>query len=316
MSRWKSAYDSQHVTQSAQNVLTALESITLEGMSEENLAEYFRLLKILKVLATRLAKLDPELLALNSWSTFSNHLNQARSEIIAFGQNRNVSHLHNANSNVDQVVTVLKPFDTGSVVEEFKSVADANAVFQEKLLDELERVRARGEEIHKQLDSLSDAVVQGKVRLEENNQIIQQQKARLDQSIAEFQKQFSDAQEKRTNDFADALKANSHDFSQQGEAFEVEFSQDAARRKQEYENFFEVARQQSDDHLKFIQRRQDEVDKIFGAIGTTAFAGNFKTTADAEADAANLLRWIALGLMAAMILLGGYAFYYSIGGSR
>jgi rubrerythrin len=198
-------------------------------------------------------------------------------------------------------------------VEEFKSVADSNAVFQQKIIEELERVRATGGVIKKELNSLSGAIAQGKTRLDENNQTIQQQKVRLDQSIAEFQKQFSEAQEKRTKDFADSLKKNSDEFTTQEKRHETEFKDTAAKRKIEYEAFFEDARKQSNAHLDFLQKREAEVNKIFGAIGTTAFAGNFKTTADTEASSANLWRWIALSLMAAMIVVGGYAFYYSIG---
>jgi rubrerythrin len=313
MSRWKTSYDSQQLIQCAQNALTALESIKVEGMSQPDLAEYSRLLKILKVLATRFSKLDPELLSLNAWSNFPSWLNEARNQIITFGQNRGVGHLQNANNNVDQIINVLKPLDTGSLVEEFKSVADANAIFQQKIVQELESVRARGEEIKKQLNSLSEAIAQGKTRLDENNQTIQQQKARLDQAITEFQKQFSDAQEKRTKDFADSIKKNSDEFTAQEKKHDTEFRDTSAQRKKEYEAFFEDARKQSNAHLDFLQKREAEVNKIFGAIGTTAFAGNFKTTADSEASAANLWRWIALCLMAAMIAVGGYAFYYSIG---
>src|ERR1700690_350646 len=100
MSRWKTSYDSQQLIQCAQNALTALESIKVEGMSQADLAEYSRLLKILKVLVTRFSKLDPELLSLNAWSNFPSWLNEARSQIMTFGQNRGIGHLQNANNNV------------------------------------------------------------------------------------------------------------------------------------------------------------------------------------------------------------------------
>lgn len=313
MSRWKSGYDSHQPTHSAQRAITALESIPLEGMSESDLAEYSRLLKVLKVLLTRLAKLDPELMVLNSWEGFPSYLSQAQNEIVAFGQNRNIGHLHNANANVDHVLSALKPLDTGSVVEEFKSVADANAVFQQKIIGELERVKGRGEEISRQLDSQSAAIALGKARLDENNQIIQQQKARLDQSIAEFQKQFSDAQERRTNEFADVLRSIRDEFLVQAKQFETRFGEEAALRQDAYRSHFEALRRRGDDHLKFLQEREQEVNKIFGAIGATAFAGNFKTTADNEARAADNWRLIALLLMSAMIVVASVAFFYSMG---
>ncbi len=269
-------------------------------------------MKVLKVLAARFSKLDPEFFNVNAWGNFSSWLNSALGNINNFIQNRSVGHLQNANGVLDNILDVLKPLDVGPTAEEFKSIADANAIFQQKIVEELKSVEARGKEIKAQLDLLSNAITQAKARLEENNQVIQQQKTRLDQSITEYQKQFSEAQEKRTKEFADALKKNSDEFSKQSKTFENQNSEAAARQKKEYEKFFEDARRQSNAHLEFLQKREEDVNKIFGAIGSTAFAGNFKTTADTEASAANLWRWIALGLMAAMIAVGGFAFYYSI----
>ncbi len=313
MSRWKTNFESQQVDQQVQNTLTQLEAIKIEGLSPQDLTEYSRLLKILKILGARFSKLDPELFSLNTWGNFANWLIDSRNQIQAFGQNRNIGHLQHANNAVDQIVNVLRPLDTGATAEEFNSIADANAIFQQKIVEELQRVKARADEIKAQLNSLSDAITQGKAHLDENNQVIQQQKTRLDQSIAEFQKQFSEAQEKRTKDFADSIKKNSDGFATQEKHFEAEFKETSVQRTKEYETFFESARKQGNAHLDFLQKREVEVNKIFGAIGTTAFAGNFKITADNEADSANLWRWIALGLMAAMIVVGGYAFYYSIG---
>ena len=313
MSRWKINFESQQTNQLVQGCFATLEGTTIEGLSPQDLPEYSRLLKVLKVLAARFSKLDPELFNLNTWANFSAWLNNAQNHINAFIQKRSIGHLQNANASLDDILDILRPLDTGPTVEEFKSIADANAVVQKKIIEELERVTARGNEVKAQLDSLSNGITQTKARLEENNHVIQQQKTRLDQSIAEYQKQFSEAQEKRTRDFADAIKKNSDEFSKQNKAFETQTSEAAARRKEEYEKFFAEAQKQSNTHLQFLQKREEEVNKIFGAIGSTAFAGNFKLTADNEASAANLWRWIALGLMAAMIVVGGYAFYFSIG---
>jgi hypothetical protein len=313
MSRWRVNYNSHSSSQEAQSCIAQLEGISIEGMLEQDLAEYSRLLKVLKVLAVRLSKLDPELFRLNSWENFSSWFKEASNQIAHFSQNRNIAHLQSANANIDEIVNVIRPLDAGLTVEEFKSIADANHVFQQKMVEELQRVRARGKETEAQLDSLSAAIADGKSRLEENNQVIQQQKTRLDQSIAEFQRQFSDAQERRSNDFADTTKGNSTGFAQQLRQFEAEFKEVSEQRRKEYDAFFELARNQSNAHSDFLKGRETEVNKIFGAIGTTAFAGNFKTTADNEASSANQWRWIALVLMTAMIGVGAFAFYYSIG---
>ncbi len=313
MSRWKTTFDNQNIVPQVQVCSTLLESISIADLSGDILNEYSRLLKILKILSVRLSKLDPDLFGLNSWGNFTSWLNECKSEITNFNNTRNIGYLQNANANIDQIIAVLRPLDAGLTVEEFKSIADANAIFQNKIVGELHRVQLRGKEVEAQFDSLSKAIAERNVRLDENNQIIQSQKNRLDQAIADFQKQFSDAQEKRTNDFADSLKDIHLSNSSKEREFETKFEETSAMRKKEYEAFFKYAKDQSDKHLTFLQKREEEVDKIFGAIGTTAFAGEFRNTADYEAQQANLWRWIALGLMGAMICVGAFAFVYSIG---
>lgn len=310
MSRWATNFDNQGIKQRVQNVLAELEAVEVEGLSEQYLIEYSRLLKILKVLAARISKLDPELFNLNAWANFPNWLNESQNHIKAFEKSRSIIYLQNANNVLDQIVNVLRPLDTG--LEEFESIAEASALFQQKIIGELQRVKERGDEVKNQLNSLSEAITQNKARLDENDQVIQQQKTRLDKSIAEFQQQFSQAQENRTKDFADTIKTNSDSFLKQEKQFEVEFKKATSQQKEEFYVFFNQVREKSDAHLSFLQEREVEVNRIFGAIGTTAFAGNFKTTADSEASSANVWRRIALILMVLMIGVCAYAFYYSI----
>ena len=66
MSRWKTNFEGQRVNQLLQVCVAALEGPTIEGISQQDLPEYSRLLKVLKVLAERFSKLDPELFSLNT----------------------------------------------------------------------------------------------------------------------------------------------------------------------------------------------------------------------------------------------------------
>jgi len=311
MSRWQSSHDSQQINQIAQSTLEALESLSLESLSKTDMAEYARLLKVFRLLVIRLAKLDPELLPLNSTVSFTSLLSQAHGEIVSFGQNKNIGHLHNANSYVDNVLAVVKVPETCLGLDEFQAIASANVVFQEKTGLALDAFTRRCEDILAQIRYLSAEIDQGKVRIDENQQVIQQQKARLDQIIADFQRQFSDAQERRSSEFSDALMRNADGFLQQAKSFEGEFRDLSADATRKLDRVLEDSRKHSDTHLEFLERRRAEVDRIFGAIGTTAFAGSFKKTADQEAVAANRLRTIALGFMLAMTLIGGYTFYLS-----
>ena len=260
-----------------------------------------------------MASIDPELFRYNAWGSFTAWLDSAQTNIVQFNQNRNVGILQNVNNALDDILSVLGSGTSDCSVKDIKALSDANSQFTEKIIQELELVRKRSHDVKMQFDTLSSAVVEAKNRIVETDKIIQEQKTRLDQSIATFQKQFSEAQEKRTKDFADLIKKSSDEFTDHEKTHHAEFKESSVQRKKEYEILFDDARKQCNAHFEFLKKREAEVNEIFGAIGTTAFAGNFKSTADTEANAANLWRWIALSLMAAMIGVGGYAFYFSIG---
>src|SRR5438445_1973705 len=104
MSRWRTNFESQQANQLVQRCLAALEGTTIEGISPQDLLEYSRLLKVLKVLAVRFSKLDPELFNLNNWGNFSAWLNNAQNNINNFIQNRSIGHLQNANGAVDNIL--------------------------------------------------------------------------------------------------------------------------------------------------------------------------------------------------------------------
>lgn len=305
-------FEGQQINQKFDAIISALATAKVDGLSPEDLAEYYRLLKTVKILQTRISHLDPELYDANIWGNVSNWLNTVQAFANKFVQAPNVTILQNANNTVDELISAVRPFDAGVTPDENKAVVEASAAFQKQIVEALQDVKARAGESRTQLGALSEAIKQAKTRLDENDKTLQQQKARLDQSIAEHQSQFSVAQEKRTKDFADIVKSVSDELLDQKKKIEAQATKDGSMREQEFKKHLDDVRIRSDAHYEHLRAREKEVDRIFGAIGSSAFAGNFKNTADEERCAANYLRWIALILMAAMIMVGGYAFYFSI----
>jgi hypothetical protein len=313
MSNWKESFDSLQLQQGFEAAIKQWEACSIEGLDPKIIGNYRRLLKALKLVAARIGIIDPELYSPNTWGNFPAFIQNIKNYAESFRKSRNVSFIQQANDQIDQSLNVLRPLELQHSPEIAKALESAAGSFQQKMIELLEDVKAKGKESKAEVRTLGQQVEALKAQIQESNQVIQQQKTRLDQAISEHQKQFSSAQEKRTSDFAQAMMVNTEHASQQQKEFETRFSEAGAKWKNEYELLFRVVSKESEAHREFLKKREEEVNKIFGAIGTTAFAGNFKVTADNEAGAANLWRWIALGLMAAMIVVGGYAFYYSIG---
>jgi hypothetical protein len=309
MSRWKTTFDSQKLIQKIDESLGTLDSLDTQAMPPGDLAEFGRLLKVLKQLKEQFAALDPEFSPLNLMGNWASWATNIQNNLRMYQQRRQISDFQQANQQADEILNNFRPLSGGIESENGHAFIEANTALLKKIVEDL---HSKAESLKPKFETVSNAIAQFKVGLDENSKVIQQHKTRLDASIAEFQKQFSAAQEKRGTDFTTELRNIHGAVAERMTQFEAQFKLESEKRSVEAGALVEAVRQQSDANLKFIKEREADVNKIFGAIGNAAFAGNFKTTADQERRSANNLRWIALLLMGGMVVVAIYAFYYSL----
>ena len=144
MSRWKTNFDNQHALQIAQSSLDVLQGEKLKAASIPSPAkeEYDRAVKVLKLITVRLSTLDPELFHLNNWGNLSAWLNQAKSQGDAFVSNQNLGHIQNLNSQLDEILNLLRPIDSQFSDKQFAALTDVNERLNQKFLEVLMRSRA------------------------------------------------------------------------------------------------------------------------------------------------------------------------------
>lgn len=311
MSIWKQSYEPLQATQRLRESLGYLDTVNTAPLGAPDLANFARLQKAIRILDARMSSLDPELFHPSTWANIGPWLANLLTYTRDFAQTANVTQLQNANNTVDEIINVLRPVDVGPPMESFKALTDATTAFQQRLVDELDLLRGKVRESESQLSSLSAGMGVAGADVDALRNIIEQQKARLDQSIAEFQRQFSQAESTRATEFTTASQRFAAEFGEQKKGLALEANTEAEKRSNEWTEFLKGNRKAGDEFLEFFKKRQDEINAIFGAIGSASLSGHFARTADDDAKAANLLRWIALGLMAAMIAVGGVSFYQS-----
>ena len=311
MSVWKQNYESLQASQRIREALGFLDTANTETLSSTDLANFARLQKALRILESRMSSLDPELFHPNSWGNIGPWLANLLTYAREFSQSANVSQLQNANNTVDEILNVLKPVDIGPPAETARALTEATNAFQQRLIDEIEGLRKKTQQAEAQLASLTAGTQTAAADVEALRQTIEQQKARLDQSIAEFQRQFSQAEAARATEFSAASQRFLAEFGTQKAELTTEANEATQVRSAEWTAFKEKNEKASKDFMDFFAKRQSEVNAIFGTIGSASLSGHFARTADSDAKAANLLRWIALALMGAMIVVGGVSFYQS-----
>ena len=168
MSRWKTNFESQKVLEKIQGTLRILQSANAESIGPAEKPEYLRALKVLKLLEVRFTTLDPELFNQNTWSNFSSWFNDIQG--YANSSTQSPSYFRHINDRLDEILNVLRPIDLMFSEKEVKALAEAGAIYQQKLTEELERVKKRADEIKKQFgdraDGFDDLWAEGNVRHE------------------------------------------------------------------------------------------------------------------------------------------------------
>ncbi|MFO1308908.1 MAG: hypothetical protein U1F64_10765 [Burkholderiales bacterium] len=310
MSQWRTTFEGQQPLEKVREALRALEAANPEGLAAVDLAAYARLLRLLRLLETAFERLDPELYHVGIWTNVGSWLTNARNFAGNFAGDKNPSHLQQANANVDEVINVVRPLEIlGERAVE--AVSKAASVYEKKLLDELEATRTRHAQLKAEFDVLASEITQARARLVANDQVIEQQKARLDQAIADFQKQYSTAESTRASGFATASSRMQSESSSQLKTLSDQWAANAASKEKEWAAMVQGATAEADKQTEYFEGRRAEVDKILGAIGSASLAGHFAKTANDDSKAANILRRIALGLMCLMIVVAGLSFFQS-----
>ena len=310
MSRWQTNFQSQEALQKIQYITAALQKVNLDTVNSTERTEYERAIKVLKLLEARFSTLDPELFGINTWGNFSQWLQNAQTYVGQVPQNH--VYLQHLNNTLDEILNILRPLDVKFSNKELKALTEAGAVYRQKLVEELELVKKRADEIKKEYDQFANEITQGKTRLDRNDQIIETQKTRLDTSIAEFQQQFSNSQEIRNQESLKLIDKISEIANNQITRFDAIFKGYIEAQRVEASSVIEKSKQDSTEYLAYLEKRKKEVDEIFGAIGSASMAGNFNEIANEERKSADNWRIVAFYFMIAMGLIAIAAFAFTL----
>jgi len=160
----------------------------------------------------------------------------------------------------------------------------------------LETARTQTGELLKKMEHDS-AILEGTLdRLTSEIEALRQQgeaqKARLDKNIAEYQQQFSQAEQSRRQHYDEIINLQT-----------AEFEKMYAEKIDDMKSLQDELSRKADQHLAQIQKSQEDASKIVRIIGNIGVTGNFQRIADIEEKAADLFRWIAIACMGLMLVV-------------
>jgi rubrerythrin len=111
MSRYTDYFNTHNYKSKFDNLVPLVNELSLGDLSQTSTVnEILRLKKVVTYIDEILKSLDPELVPLNIWDPFAQYTNNTYSEVANFQGNRNIGHIQNANTYVDNLLNLVRPY--------------------------------------------------------------------------------------------------------------------------------------------------------------------------------------------------------------
>ncbi len=313
MSRWDERFERHPALPMVREATTLVEGFHPEG--PESLESVARLKKVVSLVLSVADRVDAELVTSQMLDEVYSAATNLTAQLRAFEQNADAGHLENANANADLLLDAITRWPIPHTAEDLDGLRDRATSFRASVGQLLRRIdgevdqvgqrvqelratlEAIGEQAETQIESIREA---GQARMEQANQrvselgtTVENQKARLDQAIATFQQQFSDAEAQRSQRFETTAKEQRAEVTQ--------FVQDLQERGEGgLGEFIEKA----EETLEELRRKEEEARTLAVALGAIGVSGGHGQYAQEQKKSADFWRWVSVG---SLLLLVGLA---------
>lgn len=278
-----------------------------EGSTDSDRAHLNRFSAITRFVENWLGRAEPALVKVATLDSANQQASAAQTQIQNFTSNANSQHLTNAVAQMEGLLTTAQQVwaavdveDVGSIRDDVTSFRKSASQLVNALSSEVESVRVELRAVEAERDAL---------RVD-----IDEQKGRLDAAIAEFQQQFSAAQEARSSehDSARSQRADEHSTAMQKSSAAVDefLAQAAASREAEVESFGKTRAdfvEEGQKSLTELRTLRDEAAKVVGVVGNIGITGDYQKSAKQEKRQAF---WWALAALVFFIAAVAAAAYF------
>ena len=284
MSEWSDRFKKSPVWKTLDDLGPAIDTAEQrEEITPQSLEALARLRTVLTYLGKRLASTDPLLVQPGPVDSAASHIQSAISEVQQFTANGSHGHLANANSQADsalgylaQICPPLSPTDIQSLqvaADRYRQAIEGNA---KTAAEAVATVKTDSSELRSKLAELSQEMTA--------------ERQRLSTLTADFQAQFSTAQETRNTDYTSAQANRQSTFAELvAVAKEALAKQDTAftkdREKMAQEHADSLATLERDHEAKAaeilqrIEQHRADVEKLVGVIGNLGVTSGYQRAA-------------------------------------
>lgn len=319
MSKLTDGYDTHPFHTTLRTVQTHLSDFSTESLksSEDALAYFERLTLVAELARKRLESTDPNLVATQTLNNLNSSFQAIANELSAFKNDKNLNRFTNVNTHIENVLVYLSSVVAPATPTDLEAIRDAASTYRRSVGQLLRAVDEEQSSLKAKLGALANDL--GKLSNE-----ITALKQRTDSVVANFQQQFSAAEDKRRSEFTSAEGERKKQSDSLFTKKESDWNQIITEKKSEYES---LLKQTSDALTRFQAESTEKVNNLIkqiddgkkkaqdlvGIITDTGMVGGYQRVANEEKQSAHNWRKVALGSLIALVAFAMFAFIETLG---
>lgn len=302
MNQWRKQFQEHTLQKELDTINSLLDSASLETTDETIIDSFNRLVVVLRTFTAFVKSLNPECTVMGYLDQLNAPLSQLRPQLEQFLKTETPNYLKGANIQADQLVQKMPSFALPEAAKQHADSINSLTVAVEGLISSLTQ---QSKSTSNDLKNLSTEVQSTSTRLENLDKTIELQKARLDTSIADFQKQFSDTQEARRKEIEQTETYFKAQFEQFKDGINSEIDELQNAQKTTLETLTQNLNATADQIILDMENKKDSAAKVLDVSTNVAVTGSYGKYASHEKIAADILRLVALVLMGGLVF-GAY----------
>jgi len=296
MSRWKEEFDGHPIHTTLQELKTLAET-TFDNVDSQESPEKRRFLKVIQSYEDTLKKLDPELVPMNQLDALNTALRggQFWPQITSYASNGNVAHLIQANDLLSQQLTSLSLL---LAIAKKTSREIPLRGLEEAVDSTIETLIAKKDELSNSLDLLQDKVV----NLES---VVETRRTETDAQLSQWQKQFSEAQERRNVDYTTWRDVTDKKIAEVIQSITDETTQAASEINDDFSSKMDAI-------IADSEKKHDSIIELYELTAADSVGGGYSKNANDEQEQANIWRRVSIGFILATAVWLGFTYSQTI----
>ena len=278
-----------------------------------------RILGVFLYAESRLDNLDSSLVPINILNQIDKLAKNINTDLTNFENSKDQNQLESATTKADNVLTQIQQLPKFEISSELENLPSYISKLKISIDSIIKKLLDKKEIANNELISLNKQIEKNKNDLKNLSNIIETQKARLDTAITEFQKQFSEAEDRRRETFDNKVKEydgtvqqNIKSLQQDINSFKNEKKDIIDKTVEEYKNktnnniellnkkieeIIKDHQNNSEETIKYLENTKAQAAKLLNIISNIGVTGNYNKIANQERRTANWLRGIAIVFM-------------------